>query len=154
MNMTWYLLPLALSCQHDIRPCLLSLALASDNSSHTRLGHGVFVESEGDVSAAAVWVTPGCGWGTAGGAPALPLARAGLGEAARVLDGYACLAGGTLRGSSVPMEAAGRRTTVKLPKGKVFVFLLLIDSESKQRNKTGNTNGTVSGTLVQLILPL
>lgn len=101
---------------------LLALALASDNSSHTRLGHGVFVEGEGDVDAAAVWVTPGCGWGTVGGAPALPLAGAGLGEAAHVLDGHARLTGGTWRGYSVPVEAAGRRTTVKLPVGKSLFY--------------------------------
>lgn len=101
---------------------LLALALASDNSSHTRLGHGVFVESEGDVGAAAVWVTPGCGRGTVGGAPAFPLAGAGFGEAARVLDGYARLTGGTWRALCVPMEAAGRRTTVKLPVGESLFY--------------------------------
>lgn len=101
---------------------LLALALASDNSSHTRLGHGVFVEGEGDVGAAAVWVTPGCGRGAVGGAPALPLAGAGLGEAARVLDGHTSLTSGTRRGYGVPLEAAGRRTTVKLPEGKVCLY--------------------------------
>lgn len=63
--------------------------LASDNASQTHLNHGVLVEGEGDVDAVAVLETPGSGRSLMGGAPALPLVRAGHGEAACVCDGNA-----------------------------------------------------------------
>lgn len=49
-----------------------------------------------------------------GGAPALPLARAGLGEAACVWDGHTQVTCWTWSGESVPIEAAGRRSAVEL----------------------------------------
>lgn len=93
---------------------MFAFALASDNSSQTHLCHRVFVEGEGDVNAAAVCETPGCGRGLMGGAPALPLARAGLGEAACVWDGDTQVTCRTWSGESVPIEAAGRRSAVEL----------------------------------------
>lgn len=52
-----------------------------------------------------------------GGAPALPLAGAGLDETALVWDGEAGLTGRTLGASSLPVEAAGWRSTPELSDG-------------------------------------
>ena len=76
--------------------------------------HHVLVEGEGDVGAAALWVTPGCGRGSVGGAPALALIGAGLHEAALVQDADAGLTGWTLGPPGLTVEAAGFRTTPEL----------------------------------------
>lgn len=60
------------------------------------LRHDVLVEGEGDVGAAALRMTPGCGRGPVGGAPAFALAGTRLDEAALVPDGDAGLTGRTL----------------------------------------------------------
>lgn len=80
---------------------------------HT-LCHDILVEGEGDVGAAALQVTPGCGRGPVGGPPALPLAEAGLDEAALVPDGDAGLPGWTLGAASLTVQAARFRSTPKL----------------------------------------
>lgn len=78
------------------------------------LRHGVFVEGEGHIGTAALWVAPGCGRGSVGGAPALPQAGAGPDEAALVWDGDAGLTGRALGASSLTLEAADWRSAPKL----------------------------------------
>lgn len=88
--------------------------MGKDPGDQTDLCHDILVEGEGDVGAAALRVTPGCGRGPVGGAPALPLAEAGLDEAALVPDGDAGLPGWTLGAASLTVQAARFRSTPKL----------------------------------------